>query len=264
MCADDDALLKPVLTPVRQDEKVYVEADGSMLFTRDEKWKEVKVGRIFKSSDCISPQGKPGYIRHSQYLAHLGDSKAFTSKMDTLIDNYNLVPEQIIFISDGAPWIKNWVEDAFPDATSILDYYHAAQHLYQFTEVAFADKKEAKKWAVKQCALLEESEVETVIANIQKLINPNNKVAAEKLISYYQTNQKRMDYKKYKSIGTGIIGSGAIESAHRTLVQNRLKLSGQRWSRQGAQNMLNLKTVYLNEQWKAITTFTKSIIQKAA
>ena len=81
--------------------------------------------------------------------------------------------------------------------------------------------------------------------------------AADELISYYESNQKRMDYKYYKTIGVGIIGSGAIESAHRTLIQNRMKLSGQRWSLKGAQNMINLKTVYLNEQWDNITLLTK-------
>ena len=50
-----------------------------------------------------------------------------------------------------------------------------------------------------------------------------------------------MDYKRYKTIEAGLIGSGAIESAHRTVVQKRLKQSGQRWSNSGAQNMLKFK-----------------------
>ena len=65
-----------------------------------------------------------------------------------------------------------------------------------------------------------------------------------------------MDYTYYKAIA-GIIGSGAIESAHRTLIQNRIKLLGQGWSLKGVQNMINLKTVYLNEQWDNITLLTK-------
>jgi len=263
-CGEDDELLKPVLTAVKPEDIVYAEVDGSMLFTRDEGWKEVKVGRIFKSSDCVSPQGKPGYIRHSQYYAHLGDSKTFTAKMDALIDNYNLTPKKLIFISDGAPWIKNWIEDAFPYATSILDYYHAMEHLYQFTEVSFSDKEQGKQWAKEQSSLLLESEVVRVINNIELLIEPRNKAVADKLIAYYESNKKRMDYKRYQQMGTGIIGSGAIESAHRTLVQNRMKLSGQRWSKSGAQNMLNLKTVYLNKQWNKVIMLTKRTESKAA
>ena len=67
-----------------------------------------------------------------------------------------------------------------------------------------------------------------------------------------------MDYKKYKQIGRGIIGSGAIESAHRTVVQNRMKQSGQRWSSTGEQNMLNLKVTYMNEKWSNIIDLFKT------
>jgi len=52
----------------------------------------------------------------------LGDSKTFTAKMEALIDNYNLSSIKLIFISDGTALIKNRIEDAFPHATSILDY----------------------------------------------------------------------------------------------------------------------------------------------
>ena len=51
---------EPVLSHVKPDEVTYVEADGSMILTWEEGWSEVKVGRIFKSSDCLNAEGKPG------------------------------------------------------------------------------------------------------------------------------------------------------------------------------------------------------------
>ena len=51
---------EPLLNPVKTDEVLYVEADGSMILTREEGWSEVKVGRIFKSSDCLHAEGKQG------------------------------------------------------------------------------------------------------------------------------------------------------------------------------------------------------------
>ena len=95
-----------------------------------------------------------------------------------------------------------------------------------------------------------------LIKNIEKLAPQNE--AAKNLISYYQTNSSRMDYKKYKQIGCGIIGSGAIESAHRTVVQKRMKQSGQRWSSTGAQNMLNLRVTYMNEKWNNVIQLVKT------
>ncbi len=249
------------LTPVKRDEMMYVEADGGMILTRNDDWKEVKVGRIFKSGDCIRASGKPGCISHSQYMAHLGDSKIFTGQMDGLIESYGVSNHHLVFISDGASWIKNWIEDAYPYAVSILDYYHAIEHLYGFTEHHFKDKPEAIGWAKEQGDLLLKSKVDIVIQNIEKLSDGKE---ARKLIDYYKGNRQRMNYKKYKQIGAGIIGSGAIESAHRTVVQKRMKLSGQRWSKKGAQNMLNLRVVSMNGRWDKIIALTKIDFKQAA
>jgi hypothetical protein len=60
------------------------------------------------------------------------------------------------------------------------------------------------------------------------------------------------------------IGSGAIESAHRTVVQKRMKQSGQRWTVEGAQNMLNLRVTRKNLQWAKIIELTKSEFKVSA
>ena len=245
-----------ILPPLKPEEVLYAEVDGSMIFTRDDDWKEVKVGRVFKSSDCIDPNGDQSWIRHSQYLAYLGNSQSFTNKMDSLIESYGNIKQRLVFISDGATWIRNWIEDAFPDAVSILDYYHAIEHLHQFTDSYFKEKEAGKKWTQRQKELLLNSNVKQVIKNIKKLA-PENEVA-ENLISYYQPNSHRMDYKKYQQIGCGIVGSGAIESAHRTVVQKRMKQSGQRWGSTGAQNILNLRVTYMNEKWSNVIDLVKT------
>ena len=251
------------LTPVRKEDTLYVETDGSMVFTREDGWKEVKAGRIFKASDSIRLDGKPGYISHSQYIAHLGDHKKFCTQMEGLIESYDVKKSRLVFISDGASWIRNWVEDAFTDAVSILDFYHASEHLHDFVEKFFKDKKAGSKWAKTQKELLLNSKVAKVISNIRKKAGCDNE-AATKLIDYYSTNINRMDYKQYKQIGCGIIGSGAIESTHRTLIQERMKLSGQRWSKNGAQNMLNLRVTNMNGQWNKIIRLVKTNFKLAA
>jgi len=248
------------LPPVRKADVLYAELDGSMIFVRKKGWKETKVGRLFKASDSIRIDGKPCCISHSQYL---GDSKTFTGRMEDLIESYGVLDHRLVFISDGAPWIKNWIEDAFPNAISILDYFHAVEHLYSFTESYFKDNKAAKKWAKKQEELLLEGKVAIVIKRIKNLAGTGNE-AANKLIEYYQSNIDRMDYKRYKQIGCGIIGSGAIESAHRTLIQERMKKSGQRWGEDGAQNMLNLRVTRMNEQWSRIIELAKINFKAAA
>ncbi len=76
---DNNAVLHPL---EQEQDVVYAMGDGSMILTREEQWKEVKLGRIFRCQDCLQPEGKSGIITQSQYVSHFGDSHAFTQKMD--------------------------------------------------------------------------------------------------------------------------------------------------------------------------------------
>ena len=150
----------------------------------------------------------------------------FRSKMmDDLTESYGKLGSRLIFISDGATWIKNWIADSFPNAVSILDYYHACEHLHEFSNNFFKDKMAEQNWAAEQKELLLNSQTREVIKNIKELSKHSNQ-QADKLIAYYESNLERMDYKRYKQTGCGIIGSGAIESAHRTVIQKRQRLPG--------------------------------------
>lgn len=250
------------LPPLSSKDVLYVEVDGSMILTRRDGWKEVKVGRVFKGSDCLDSGGSQSWIKRSQYVAYLGDSQEFKAKMEPIIESYDQLGQRLVFICDGATWIRNWIQDVFPEATSILDYYHAIEHLYEFVEAYFKDKQEGEAWASRQKELLLDSQVKQVLKNIDALA-PQHK-QAQKLTAYYLANQDRMDYRRYRQIGCGIIGSGAIESAHRVVIQKRMKQSGQRWSRRGAQNMLNLRVTYENDKWENIINLVKTTAQTSA
>ena len=68
---------EPVCSPCsgKENDVTYVMPDGSMVFTREHGWKEMKVGRIFSSSDCIPVQDNRHEIIHSQYICHLGKDR---------------------------------------------------------------------------------------------------------------------------------------------------------------------------------------------
>ena len=253
-----------LLPMVIKDEVLYVEADGSMISTRTEGWKEVKLARLFKSSDCLNPNTESSCLQHSQYVAHFGNSKEFCEKTEQVIDSYGRLKSRLVFITDGATWIKNWIEDSYPESIAILDYYHACEHLHYFVDNGLKTKTEEfrKKWVEEQKALLLESLVEQVIKNIE--LTDAKTSEKEKLINYYQSNIKRMDYKRFRQVGCGIIGSGAIESAHRTLIQQRMKLSGQHWSRLGANNMLRLRVTAMNKQWHKVIQLLREPMNRAA
>jgi hypothetical protein len=252
---------KRTLPPPVKQETVYAMVDGSMILTR-KGWKETKLGRVFKSNDCIKDGSDRGSILQSQYIAHLGGNKLFCRAVSELLDAYggNCIGEQLVLINDGATWIHQWCKDIYPKAVHVLDYYHAVEHLYGFITLAFKDTKAGKIWGKDIETLLMESKVEQAIRDIQAQPVENKKAQEAKtsLINYYGQNKQRMDYARYVKIGAGIIGSGAIESAHRTVIQKRLKQSGQRWGLTGAQNVLNLRVVYMSNQWHKVINLIKS------
>ena len=67
-----------------------------------------------------------------------------------------------------------------------------------------------------------------------------------------------MQYHIFKQKGLQI-GSGAIESAHKDVLQQRLKLSGQRWTKQGLQQMAQLRVVYKSDKWNRISNLCQNV-----
>jgi Uncharacterised protein family (UPF0236) len=244
----------------KKEDYLYAMADASYVLTREDKWKEVKLGRIFTAANCVQIEGKDNYIKASQYVSHFGDSQTFTQKMEKVVDDYGKLNDKLIFITDGASWLGKWVEDAYPDAISILDFYHAKEYLCHFAKDHFSNDLERSNWIDAQTALLLESQSQQVIDEVYTLNKTHQFASGIKVIKYFSSNLKRMNYAYYKTIGKGLIGSGAIESAHRTVLQCRMKLSGQRWSKEGAEKMICLRTIKMNNQWSEVV----NLIKKAA
>jgi hypothetical protein len=233
------------LSPTAQ-QVVYCMADGCMVFT-DDGWQETKVGRVFAEqlrSDSTAQQARPK-IEQSHYVAHLGDHKAFAGKLNECLLPYHSLGKRLVCISDGALWLKNYWQQNTPGAQLILDFWHVIDKLAGLSQKTLSQQKQSKQWLDQQHDLLLESRHEQVVANIRQLAPTSKDLQQEcqKVVDYLEQNQFRMDYKTYLQEGLRI-GSGAVEAAHRSLVQARMKRSGQRWSNKGAQNMLNLRVAY--------------------
>ncbi len=115
----------PKINEVKREDTVYVMTDGSMLLTRDEKWKEVKLARIFTHDNILKISDKRSEIRDSVYVSHMGGVGVFLPKLERHLIEY----KNKVIIGDGAKWIWNWAEDNYPGATQILDFFHAKEKL---------------------------------------------------------------------------------------------------------------------------------------
>lgn len=239
---------------------IYAQMDGGMIFT-DDGWQEVKVGRVFKASEVVkqSENTDRQMIGSSQYVAHLGGHLSFLEVFHKAVRSYKKNRGRLVFINDGALWIDNWIKENYPSASSILDYYHVVEKISGVGKQLIKDSKKQKEWLSEIKGLLLESKVEEVRSHILKLKSDTEEDVGlkMKLLRYLNKNEKRIDYKLYRGKGLAI-GSGAIEASHRTVVQSRMKKSGQRWSNQGAQNMLNLRVAFKSERWDIVVNKIKS------
>lgn len=237
-------------SPREKGGRIYAMLDGGMVLTREEGWKEVKIGRVFEEKSNLPATEKRNWIRRSEYVAHLGPHEEFEQKMGVLTDKYEGLAEELVFINDGAKWIWKWVGAEYPKATQILDFFHAKGHLADFSKLYFTDKTEHGNWLRTNGEVLKNKGGTALMQVIKKLPQKTKTIEKErnKLLGYYKNNERRMDYPCYLQKGL-LIGSGAIEAAHRTVSQKRLKLSGQRWTKQGAQNVLNLRVLRLSGKW---------------
>ena len=243
---------------LEKDERVYVEADGSMVLTREDKWKEVKVGRIFKESSLLQVSEKRREVRESLYAAHLGGHEDFLAKFEPMVDALDSLQSNLVFVTDGASWLRLWISDNYPKALQVLDFTHATDHISDWLN--YVEKESTKRQTEFHIykKLLLETGVAAVIDRVEKtpMRLKTEEEERRKLLNYLNTNAYRMNYPQY--IEQGIcIGSGAIEAAHRTIVQKRMKLSGQRWSEKRVQNMLNLKVANLSGSWDKIVNIIR-------
>jgi hypothetical protein len=208
---------------------------------------------------CFSDRRRPGERMSARYvsglypLAEMGPllrSQAAQVGMDQV--------EVWVAITDGGAGLEACIESNFPRVEAvILDYWHVAEHLAGLAAVLHAfDEELAKNQAKEWSRILKEEGGTTLIAVLDAFAWPERvaglTAARAELMTYLKNHAHRMDYPTYEANGW-YIGSGAIESACKTVVGQRLKGAGMRWSERGAHEVCHVRALYRSEltQWTA-------------
>lgn len=162
---------------------------------------------------------------------------------------------EIVFLSDGAPWIWNRLDAltkqlAIPrgKVRKILDFSHAVQHLYTIADLLPGlGGKRKKRWVKKMKNLLKDS-ADDFLAELSCAIGRtrNRKLRAE--YNYFHKNKEHIQYKKFirKKLP---IGSGSVESAIRRVINLRLKGAGMFWLKENAEGFLHLRCQTKSGNW---------------
>lgn len=156
-------------------------------------------------------------------------------------------------VGDGADWIALQVEERFGSQGSYLvDFYHVCDYLGAAAAAIHADAEAAKAWFNQQKERLKAGNCAGAIEFLRAHIEADEVADSEAPVrSCYRYLSRRKDQLDYPdALANGLpIGSGEIESAHRYIVQKRLKLPGSWWCAANAEHMLALRLNRANRQW---------------
>lgn len=166
--------------------------------------------------------------------------------------------EQWIALTDGGNGLENFAVKNFPrDLQLILDFWHPSEYLVELAKLLHPNDEEARQQLAQQwCHAMKHEGGAAIIARLEQYPLPARNGAArtkcEETLNYFRNNVHRMDYPTYLANGW-LIGSGAIESACKTVVGQRLKLAGMRWREDGTDAMCHLRALFKSDprQWQA-------------
>ena len=238
---------------------LYIETDGSALNTRlkdDEgsTWRENKLGEVFSTDNIHFWNNSKGERQHQitkkEYVSYIGPVSEFKKHLlaCAIQNGYGRFKETVV-LSDGAAWIRKMVDEIFNDAQQILDYYHLCENVNDFAKYIFKmNESKYKPWAADVCDSLRKSQYKKVLKDLKYYDSKNLGSGIVNLHTYISNNVDNIDYVTYESKGY-FIGSGAIESGNKIILQDRLKRAGMRWNIATAQAMLSLKAKAESGLW---------------
>lgn len=244
-----------------QPGRIYASIDGAHVPLQQE-WRELKT-LCWYQIEKIRPSIPRKH--HGQSTGEQSDLQATAMKYHcditeaeqfgrllwaTGLQNHADTYDEVVFVNDGAVWIWRLVEQYFPQATQIVDWYHASQYLTPIAETAFGtDTEQAKQWLTQTRTDLWEGRISEVIQACRTCLRrASSRSFAEKAITYYTHNEQRMDYARFRQQGY-LIGSGTIESACKQIAAARLKCSGARWTLAGVIATAKARAAWLSKSW---------------
>lgn len=228
----------------------------------DEAWRDLKVGCWYETEE-VSPkrctpreqtkQEREAVVYRAKNIRYYCDM-AEASEFGKLLWGQGCreqadLARELIFVCDGATWIWKLVEQYYPQAVQIVDWYHAEERLERVAQAAFSDRAQRAAWFKETQSSLWEGQVADVIQSCAHLASKY--AEAQQAVTYFTHHEARMQYAKFRAAGY-VIGSGTIESACKQIVTARLKRSGAQWLVAGAVKTAKARAVWLSGRWEAL------------
>lgn len=212
-----------------------------------------------KNNELLEPKSE---AKNKHIRAFLSDKKkAMEYGFENIQKRSGDETKNIVVLIDGDRGLEKAIDRAVESKDmknriifKVLDFIHVTEYIWKAANIYFGEKSSQRvDWVKEQCLLLLQGETNTVLKNLQKLIQHGKYMTAKhrvikSVIRYLSNHTTMMNYKECLARGFPI-STGAIESACGHFVQSRMERNGMRWSLKGAKNMLNLRAVNKNKDW---------------
>lgn len=240
------------LTGVRQQAENGGKAEGRMPYVAMV-FNPVPAGADGSPSAASAPAGM-----QARYLSGLYDLDQLGVELRKQAGQVGMDKAEVwIGLTDGGNGLEEFVRRNFPrDPVLILDFWHAGEYLTELGQLLYPGDEATRQRVVGEwCRLMKQEGGQRLLELLEALPLSRKPALREKqqtTLQYFRNNVHRMDYPHYVSQGWSI-GSGAVESACKTVVGQRLKLSGMRWREYGTDTVCHLRALFKSEagQWRA-------------
>jgi hypothetical protein len=216
--------------------------------------REVKMA-VFFTQHRLDAKGCPVRDRaSSSYIATFEPAATFADlvKAEGIRRGAGHV-RQMTIIGDGAAWIWNLAAATFPEATCIVDLYHAREHLHSLTrslEFMLGDQKD--EWLATRLKDLDYGYIDGIEAAVRTYpLQGVKKDEVDKELRYFLNNAPRMRYHWFRSRGL-FVGSGVVEAGCKSVIGQRVKQSGMHWTVAGADSIITLRCAQASSQWETV------------
>lgn len=247
----EESLADPVLEKGLKGGTFVGEMDGSMVPVveisttandkRKEKtlvWKEVRLCLVHKEGEVTPTFGgnfSGGVDASGRQLEQCAVKAGFGTN------------SHLHAVGDGAPWIADQVDINFGTHGSyLIDFYHLCEYLGDASKVCAPGNTEI--WLKEQKLRIKSNHVNEVLTELEPFLEIGDEGPVVACNRYIRNRLDQLDYKG--AIEKGLpIGSGEIESAHRYVIQERIKLPGAWWKPSSIESMLALRIKRANKEW---------------
>jgi hypothetical protein len=224
-------------------------------------WREVKIALLARLENLQTKADKTVTRLHQRRMvAVLGDINALKPRLQLEALRQEIkTAAQVVWISDGARGFWRLYRECFAQyAVGILDFYHAAEHLWQ-AAITYSDGNPVRTpqmWFDRMRHQLRHGFGKRIIKELDWLSKSKNTAEATKPIlrqvrDYLLNHINHIQYRQFKKQGLPI-GSGMVESACKWLIQQRFKGTGMRWSEDGFNHLLHLRLAWVNHRFDAL------------